>query len=476
MENKGRIYGLVLTGAASLCILLSCIRQEDSIPYSGSIAKVCVRLQPPAAETRTSPAPEIEDLSLIVFNQDGIAERCMSIEDGMNSVELDLIAGRTYSFYALMNFGYHVFADHISEMEELVYHRNASGSLSESMPMSGICKDVTVYKGREIVITMERLYAEIRVKMDRSRLSDEVSMKVTGVRIGNSPAQVKAFSPGHIKTSAERFEGRLEASEEEVGMLNMTDDRGISGEISLYMLENMQGDITDFSVRNDSDKVFQENDPRRTICSFLEIDLEYLSLKYFSHEGPLKYRTYLGDGLQNLDVERNCIYTVTICPEDDGLSDEGWRVDKTWLQEFGPSRFVSFPESYIHGDIGDTLHLWCEFYPPHAPFDVGLEELEYDSSQGIYEYIIDKDGHGVRLILKNPGTGIIYMTAGEPVNESAMWVVVVNRPESALTFRDTLPCMSHHKFSTAPGFRKRQVVRPRLRLQVQDRSPNPQHG
>ena len=47
-----------------------------------------------------------------------------------------------------------------------------------------------------------------------------------------------------------------------------------------------------------------------------------------SKETPLIYRFYLGENLNSLDVERNCHYQITICPEDDGLKGDGWRVDK----------------------------------------------------------------------------------------------------------------------------------------------------
>jgi hypothetical protein len=55
-----------------------------------------------------------------------------------------------------------------------------------------------------------------------------------------------------------------------------------------------------------------------------------------------------------------------------------------------------------------------------------MEELEYDRERGIYDFVIDSDRKGVSLTLKNPGTGILYMTAGSPVNETGMLVIEVN--------------------------------------------------
>jgi hypothetical protein len=57
-----------------------------------------------------------------------------------------------------------------------------------------------------------------------------------------------------------------------------------------------------------------------------------------------------------------------------------------------------------------------------------MEELEYDNSRGIYDYNIDPDGKGVTLVLESQGTGILYMTAGDPINETGMLVIEVNRP------------------------------------------------
>ena len=51
-----------------------------------------------------------------------------------------------------------------------------------------------------------------------------------------------------------------------------------------------------------------------------------------------------------------------------------------------------------------------------------------DREDGIYDYIIDADGHGVTLILKGPGSGLVYMEAGEPVNESELFLIEVNLP------------------------------------------------
>ena len=350
-----------------------------------------------------SETDEIQDISLLVFDHTGLAEKCLWFDHDASEINLDLIQGNTYSFYACVNFGYQVSADNISQLQRLSFQLKDVQSLSETIPACGVAANVTITKDMNFSITVERLCSRINVTMDKSRLSDDVNLKVTGIRICKTPQEVPVFCYNGDFIVPLLLEG-FSLNEEEADILNRLDQEGIGDKVCLYMLEDIMGD------------------------SYLEIEMDYLSYTYFNHGGPLIYRTYIGEDGQNHGVKRNSRYNITIQPEADGLSEDNWKVDKTYLQEFGPSRFASFPESYQQGEIGDTLHLWCELYPPHAPFDVGLDYLEEDRANGIYDYIIDEDGHGVRLILKKPGVGLVYMEAGAPVNEAAMWFIVVNLP------------------------------------------------
>jgi hypothetical protein len=91
------------------------------------------------------------------------------------------------------------------------------------------------------------------------------------------------------------------------------------------------------------------------------------------------------------------------------------------------------PSGFIQADIGEKIHVRCYVYPDNTPFDIGWEELELDRERGIYEYEIDPDGYGVTIIPTGPGTGIVYMTAGEPVNESGMLVIEVNKSKNTIS-------------------------------------------
>ena len=54
--------------------------------------------------------------------------------------------------------------------------------------------------------------------------------------------------------------------------------------------------------------------------------------------------------------------------------------------------------------------------------------MDDDKAEGIYDYTIDDNGHGAVLTLTGPGRGLIYMEAGEPVNDAALFIIEVNQP------------------------------------------------
>ena len=156
--------------------------------------------------------------------------------------------------------------------------------------------------------------------------------------------------------------------------------------------------------------------------------MDYSSPIWISNSGPLRYRFYLGGSRDDLDIERNCHYMITVCPEDDGLTGNGWRVDKTYLKYVGPVSLTQYPKDYITGNIGDKIHIGCILTPDNAPFDVGEEYMKADKAEGIYDYVIDADRRGATLTLTGPGRGLIYMEAGAPVNDAALFMIEVNQP------------------------------------------------
>lgn len=420
MGRKGRIFSTVLTLAGSY--LCSC---DINGPEEDVNVRICIDGGEFLSKAMDPDENAVNDLSILVFDENGDAEDCIWITDASSVTDIKLVSGRKYSFHACVNFGYQIYADRLEELKEIRFHMTYPDEFRNGMPMAGETGMIMIAEDTEVTISARRLMAKISLQMDRSSLSEGVDMFVRSVEIGNCPRSAKVFTESMAEDEDQCFNVGYRRDGYETDLLNHNKGNGKSGIISLYMFENLQGEITP-AINDDEEKTFDEDDPRSKICSYIEMEIEYMSLSQYSKDKNLIYRFYLGDGLNSLDIERNCHYHITVRPEDDGLKGSGWRVDKSGIQDIGPTSFRSFPSGYIRGDIGEQIHIWCEFSPASAPFDVGEAYMADDKAEGIYDYEIDEDGHGATLTLTGPGTGLIYMEAGPPVNESALFVIEVN--------------------------------------------------
>ena len=421
MERKARLPHHFLILAASVSFLISCTRAQDQ-------AMVTVHFTNAARQVKSEAPDEdrISDISLMIFDESGNAEECLFLRKGNTSVSTTLLTGKRYTFCACANFGYQVYADHIDELQEIVFRMAYPDEYKEGMPMAAV-KEVEITEDLALEIALERLMAKISLSLDRSQLDENVEMYVRSARIGNCPRYVRPFCNSRIEDGDDAFASGFLLNDIQTSDLNASTGQGRSKEVSLYMFENMQGS-TDFPISLDKEKVFDMDDPRSHICSYIELEIEYMSPEKMSGEKGLIYRFYLGEDRNSFDVRRNTHYHLTVTPENDGISEDSWRVDQSGLEDIGPAYFRSYPSDYIRGDIGDTIHIWCEFGPSSAPFDVGISYMEDDKAEGIYDYVIDKNGHGAILTLTGPGRGLIYMEAGEPVNDAALFIIEVNQP------------------------------------------------
>ena len=392
---------------------------------------------------------QISDVSIMIFDERGDAEECIWLRNGETVAEVPLVLGKTYSFRACANFGYRTFADHISELDEMTFYMAYPDEYSKGMPMYASVDGIRIGEDASVNLMMKRLMAKISLRMDRRKLSEGVEMNIVGVRIGNCPKSVKVFGSSSVSSHDQCFGIGFSRNDAQTAVLNTLGPDDLSGVVSLYMLENMQGDITE-PIDEDSEKVFGAQDHRKDVCSYIEMDIEYLSHEKYS-ESPLIYRFYLGDSRTNLDVERNCHYRITVCPEDDGLNGDGWRVDKSGIYDLGPTYFKSYPTPYIRGKIGDKVHIGCIFSPSDTPFDVGESYMMDDKKTGIYDYEIDPDGHGAVLTLTGPGRGWIYMEAGEPINDGALFMIEVDLPSADQPLQTPDMYDAYHPFRPYPG-------------------------
>lgn len=422
MERNRHISGIFL----GVCIFFAACSQES---MDSTVGQATLSITCGIPESRTAVPDEniVNDINLILF-ENGKAESmvwkdCLQA-DGRTDIDISYVKGRRYSLFVMANMGEKISVRDTSDLKKLTMELPGNQGFSNGLPMSTFFEDISFDGKKKVDVSLERLTAKISIRIDRSRLSKNVEMSVKEVRIGNYPKYANIIGPSRISSTYDRFETGFHMTGSQCMPLNDTGMGGISEDVSVYMLENMQGTFP-YRINEDEEKIFDKDDPLSELCSYLELTIDYNSPDLISYDSPLIYRFYLGDGLRSLDVERNCHYHITIIPENDGLAGGGWRVDKSGI---GPSTplFKMHPGNYIEGNVGDTLHVRCECYPMSAPFDPGYEELDYDKSRGIYDYMIDENGHGVRLFLKKAGTGIVFMSAGAPINQSGMVIVYVN--------------------------------------------------
>lgn len=375
---------------------------------------------------------KISDISLWVFDEYGKLEESIWLEQSHGKpCNLSLLVGKKYRVISCANFGYKIQISDITSLEDIRFHLAYPDEYRNGIPMMADTDYITLPKDGVITLKFIRLMSKISIQMDRSRLSYDVKMNVCGIKIGNCPRSASVFRESRARNADDCFPLGFNKEGEECYVLNTTKSNGLSYPISLYMLENMQGKFSETPISNDYEKIFETYDPRQETCSYIELDIDYLSSDKVSKDGYLKYRFYLGEDLNDLSVERNCHYQITVRPEDDGLKEDSWRVDKRYISSTLSPTFSYYPDSYIRGDIGDIVHLGCRFTPSDAPFDVGLEYMENDKKEGIYDYVIDADGHGATITLTGPGSGLIYMSVGPPVNDAALWFIEVNQPQDA---------------------------------------------
>ena len=413
-----------------LFVLVGCTRAElSTISVSFSL------LPESNSPTRANDPDEdrIADYNLFIFNAYGLLEekvyvssRQLETENGVVTHHTRLMQNVPYTILAAANLGYELPCRTLAEAKAYRYHMAYPDEFTPGIPMAVVLDNVRVGEDGHFPLPLKRLMARVDLRIDRTGLDPDVHFTVRSVQIGGCPASVQLFNVQSKAESREHIfrEGYVK-SWREVDALNREESLGMSGTCHFYLLENCQGDLLE-NVTTDQGKVFQ-NSLYQEVCSYIEIKADYRSPLWNSRSDSfLIYRFYLGENLNNFDVERNVCYQISVRPEGDGLREDSWRVDKSGLEP-ADKAFILHPAAYNECRSGEDFHLWCEVRPAGTPMTI--DPLAHDTDprvQEVFDYTVDDDGYGLTLHTKKGGTAVVYFKAGPPVNRDTLALVVVD--------------------------------------------------
>ena len=411
-EFIGRVIRAISLVAAVAWISVSCDMGLDTDMGTPCMTEIVIETDGGYSAKAADPDEDIvSDVNIFIFNGDNLLEEHLYLD----ATSLD-------------NMGFRLNCASLDELLDYRFYMAYPDDYRIGMPMSGSRTGIEFTGEDRMSVRLKRAMAKVSVRIDRGGLDDGIEFNVIRMQIGNCPRSALLFGESRAETDNGTYVSGFTRNEYETFPLNTNVSGQTSGEISLYMFENMQGEPLG-DISGYEEKVFDDGDPMSRQCSYIELVAEYLSDGYYSLPGEgLVYRFYLGEGPSNFDVERNCHYHITVRPENDGLDGSGWRVDKSGLGYRGPVDMSVSPGNYIRGKIGETIHVRCNLVPDDTPLDIGLEHLEYDKERGIYDFKVDEDGKGVTLTLTGSGRGMMYFEAGYPVNDAELIVVEVDLP------------------------------------------------
>ena len=383
------------------------------------------------APARSTPPDEwlVSDINLLIYNDEGLLEerryypaRSFSATGGAVRLRTSLLTEAAYDIFIAANIGYALPALGREEVESYRYHMAYPDEYSRGMPMCARLDGFVSHGEPSVTVPLIRAMARIDLRLDRSKLDSDVSFQVTAVTIGNGPSSICLFGDSRAESASQVFAGGYTLNDRQVQPLNTDQTVGVSRPVSLYLLENLQGDLLD--TEDEREKTFSEGRYPQ-VCSYLEIKGSYHSNAWHTRPGEtVSYRFYLGDGPGNFDIYRNTACEVTVCLEGDGLSEEGWRVDKGEL--VSETSFDLHPAAYNECQPGDDYRIWCDVFPEDTSLEI--DPVAWDDDEGVhnlYTYDIDPDGHGITLHTRKGGSALVYFKAGPPVNRDTLALLVI---------------------------------------------------
>ena len=225
---------------------------------------------------------KISDWNLLIFNAFGDLEDHV-FGKGEPTYRTRLLRDVPYTIVAAANLGYRLPIHNLADARAYRYHLTRPDDYRDGIPMAVVMEDVMVTE--QMSLRLERLMARLDLRLDRRELEADVLLKVAEVSVGNCPSSVTLFPGSGVKTASQAFTQGFTLEGQEVEALNRDLNDGLSGTVSLYLLENCSD----------------------THPSHILINAEYHSPDYHTDPGErLIYRVPLDP------VVRNTVYPVTV--------------------------------------------------------------------------------------------------------------------------------------------------------------------
>ena len=305
-------------------LMVSCDKQTGEMRQGTVKVNVCFEVE---GSKSADPASEeaVSNVNLLVYGTGGVLEDHIYIDrrNYTGTVSLNLLEGAKYDIAACLNFGYKIKAPGMrSGLEELEYYIVYPDDYKEGLPMAALEEGFRAASDqKQLSLKAVRLMSKVALSIDRSALSPGVSFTIEEVRLKNCPRKVSPFAQGAAAGAGDVLTEAFLKKNAAVTALNTVNSQGMSGEVNLYMMENLGG---------------RREDATPSQSPYIELHINYNSPTLFAYAGDgLIYRFYIGGGTDNLNVRRNNSYRFTVCPRGSGLeTDNSWSVDKSNLGSY----------------------------------------------------------------------------------------------------------------------------------------------
>lgn len=307
--------------------------------------------------------PDRVDSFVLMAYRDGCLESCVRARAG-TPVHIDLFKGKAYQLYALANVPDFVPPSDESEMKALSLPVGDFGQWP-FLPMAcRVDAFVPRLEGQSLNLSFERLFAQLRVHLDKGSLG---LLRVGSLRLRQVASSVQPFATNDAECSF--YDGDA-ASDDDLQRLNAGDN------LILYVPQNRQGSL----LPGNEDPFLRVPDSlgdKAGQCTYLELSAGQDGETLLS--GDALCRVYLGlNAADNFDVPGNTSLDLTLFLTDRLLGgDWGWRINSSLSWQ--PDAVTGWLDAGMH--TLDDLYVGEVFRYAVRPSDAFLDAIGNDFSR-----------------------------------------------------------------------------------------------